>query len=96
MAEELEFMSIAGRMLGTAFVLGVGALTVAAIVAAPRLLRTARPMLREGLKRGLSVYEQARAAAAELADDVEDLVAEVRSDLASHRPAEAPAEEKRA
>jgi hypothetical protein len=89
-------MSIAGRLLGTAFVLGAGALTVAAIVAAPRMLRTARPMLREGLKRGMGVYEQARAAGAEFADDLEDLFAEVRSELASQRPADPPADKKRA
>lgn len=80
-------MSIAGRVLGTMFVLGAGALTIAAVVAAPRILQTARPLLREGLKRGIGLYEQARAAAAEVAEDVEDLVAEVRAEVApEHQP----------
>lgn len=89
-------MSLAGRLLGTAFLLGAGVVTVAVVVAAPQIMRSARPLLREGLKRGFGLYEQARAAAAELADDVEDLVAEVRSELASGRPAATESEQKRA
>jgi hypothetical protein len=61
-------------------------LAVAAIVAAPRILRVTRPLVREGLRRGLGLYEQTRAAVAEFADDVEDLVAEVRADQASVSP----------
>jgi hypothetical protein len=82
-------MGIGGRLLGTALVLTCGALAVAAIVAAPRVLRTTRPFVREGLRRGLGLYEQARAAAAEFADDVEDLVAEVRADQANGQPSTA-------
>jgi hypothetical protein len=89
-------MSLGGRLLGTVFVLGAGALAVAAIIAAPRLMQSARPLLREGLKRGIGVYEQARAAAAELADDVEDLVAEVRSELTPGRAGETQDDQKRA
>ncbi len=79
-------MGIGGRLLGTALLLGCGALAVAAIVAAPGILRSTRPFVREGLRRGLGLYEQARAAAAEFADDVEDLVAEVRADQTSGQP----------
>ncbi len=79
-------MGIGGRLLGTALLLGGGALAVAAIVTAPRILRTTRPFVREGLRRGLGLYEQARAAAAEFVDDVEDLVAEVRAEQTSERP----------
>lgn len=82
-------MGIGGRLLGTALLLGCGAVAAAAIVAAPRILRTTRPFVREGLRRGFGLYEQARAAAAEFADDVEDLVAEARAGQASDAPAAA-------
>lgn len=81
-------MGIGGRLVGTALLFGVGALAVAALVAAPRILRTTRPFVREGLRRGFGLYEQARAAAAEFAEDVEDLVAEVRADHAAGSPAD--------
>lgn len=85
---------VLGRVFGTALVIGAGVLAVTAIVAAPTILRTARPWVREGLKRGMSFYEEARAAAAEFAEDVEDLVAEVKSDLSTERAAQQPAEVK--
>lgn len=70
------------RVVGTVLVLGVGALALGAVIAAPKLLQTARPFVREGLRRGMSLYDRARTAAAEFGEDVEDLVAEVRSDIA--------------
>ncbi|MDX2275060.1 MAG: DUF5132 domain-containing protein [Hyphomonadaceae bacterium] len=74
-------MALGGRILGAVVLVGAGALTIAALSAAPHVLKTARPLLREGLKRGLKLYEAARASAAELAEDVEDLLAEVKADL---------------
>lgn len=74
-------MGFGARVLGTALLVGIGAVVIAGIVAAPTILRTTRPLVREGLRRGLGAYERARAAASEFADDVEDLVAEVRADL---------------
>ena len=79
-------MGFGARLLATELLLGCGALADATIVAAPRILRTTRPFIREGLRRGFGLYEQARAAAAEFADDVEDLVAEARADQASNSP----------
>jgi Protein of unknown function (DUF5132) len=76
-------MALFGRMAGAALMIGGAALAAAAIVAAPKLLRASRPLVREALRRGLGFYEQVRAAAAEFADDVEDLVAEVRDDASS-------------
>ncbi|MGD9965177.1 MAG: DUF5132 domain-containing protein [Hyphomonadaceae bacterium] len=76
-------MGLGSRLLGTVLVVGAGALAVAAVLAAPGALRAARPLVREGLKRGLDVYDRVRGAAAEFTDDVEDLVAEVRSDFSS-------------
>jgi hypothetical protein len=66
--------------MGAAMLVVGGAVAVAAVVAAPHLFRVARPYLREGLKHGLKAYDRARATAAELIDDVEDLVAEVRAE----------------
>lgn len=70
-----------GRIVGTAVLVGAGIAAVAVVVAGPRLLRVARPTLREGLKRGMELYAQARGAAAEFAEDVEDLVAEVQAEI---------------
>jgi hypothetical protein len=86
-------MRMAFRVLGTALLIGGGVLAVATIVAAPRLLRAARPLVREGLKRGIDIYARARAGAAEFVEDVSDLVAEVQAELTSERAPKAPAAE---
>jgi hypothetical protein len=89
--QEQALMSL-GRVMGTILVLGAGALALGAVIAAPKLLQTARPLVREGLRRGMSLYDRARVAAAEFGEDVEDLVAEVRSDMASTGGGEAAGE----
>lgn len=81
-------MPLVGRVVGTALVIGAGALAVATVIAAPQILRASRPVVREVVRRGLALYDRARTAAAEFADDVEDIVAEVRSDTA-HASADA-------
>ncbi|MBX3509697.1 MAG: DUF5132 domain-containing protein [Hyphomonadaceae bacterium] len=73
-------MALIGRVLGTALLVGAGALAVGAVIAAPKMLRASRPHVREALRRGFALYDKARSAAAEVADDVEDLVAEVRAE----------------
>ena len=73
------------KLLRTALLVGGGALAVGAVIAGPALLRTARPFVRAGLKRGLGLYAKARAAAVELVEDVEDLVAEVQAEISTHR-----------
>lgn len=80
-------MSLLGRVFGTGLIVGGAALAVATVVAAPKLLRAARPLAREALKRGIDIYETMRRASAEFADDVEDLVAEVREDLSNKKAA---------
>lgn len=80
-------MSLLGRAFGAALIVGGAAVAVAVVVAAPRLLRAARPFAREALKRGLSVYDRTRTASAQFVDDVEDLVAEVRDDLSKQKTA---------
>ncbi|WP_395647888.1 DUF5132 domain-containing protein [Terricaulis sp.] len=74
-------MPFLGRVVGAALVLAGAAAAVAAVVAAPKVLRAARPLARATLKYGMDLYERTRTASAEFADDVEDLVAEVRADL---------------
>ena len=74
-------MAFGGRVLGALVLLGAVGVAVAAVAAAPYVLKTARPLVREGLKRGMKLYENARASAVEFAEDVEDLVAEVKTDL---------------
>jgi len=79
-------MALGGRVLGGIMFLGAAALAVAVVIAAPRMLKTARPFVREGLKRGMKLYEKARASAAGFVEDVEDLVAEVKADVTAKTP----------
>jgi hypothetical protein len=88
-------MALFGRVLGTALLIGGGALGLGAIIAAPKILRASRPAVREVVRRSFKLYDRARAAAAEFADDVEDLVAEVRAE-APERAATEEAPEKAA
>lgn len=74
-------MALGGRILGAVLLVGAGAAAIAALAATPHILKTARPLLREGLKRSVKFYEGARVSAAEFAEDVEDLLAEVKADL---------------
>lgn len=79
---------VLGRLVGAVLLVGAGAVAVTAVIAAPHLLKAARPLVREGLRRSISIYDRARSAAAEFVEDVEDLVAEVRADVAD--PARGP------
>jgi hypothetical protein len=74
-------MGLGVRLFGTVALIAGGALVVTAVIAAPAVLRASRPVAREALRRGLRLYDRARAASAEFVEDVEDLVAEVRSEL---------------
>jgi hypothetical protein len=80
-------MSSGSKVFDAALVIGAGALAVAAVLAGPKLLRAARPLVRVGLKRGLETYARAQAAAAELIEDAEDLLAEVQAELKHERHA---------
>ncbi|WP_084399065.1 DUF5132 domain-containing protein [Henriciella aquimarina] len=74
-------MGAFSRLAGLGFLVGAGVVTAGAVVVAPRVMRAARPHLREGLKLGLSGYDLMRRAAAEAMDDFEDLVAEARAEM---------------
>jgi hypothetical protein len=89
-------MGLGSRLIGTALLVGGGLLAVGLVVAAPSILRAGRPAIRSGLKRGMQLYAQARTAAAELIEDVEDLIAEVQSELTHERPTESDAGPKEA
>jgi hypothetical protein len=58
-------------------VLGV----IIAPVVAPTLGRLLRPVARGTIKAGVSVYNRGRVLSAELAENVEDMVAEAQHDL---------------
>ena len=80
-------MSLLGRVFGTALIVVGAVAAVAAVGAAPQVLRAARPLAREALKRGLRIYERSRTASAQFLDDVEDLIAEAREDLSKQKTA---------
>jgi hypothetical protein len=69
------------RLLGGVVLVGVGLGALALVVNAPKVLRASRPLLRRGLKQGLGAYATLRSAAAEFAEDVEDLIAEAQAEL---------------
>ena len=89
-------MGLASRLLGGVVVLGLGVGAIALAANAPKLLRAARPVLRKGLKQGLQAYAAVRATASELAEDVEDLLAEVEAELKESRAPRRDAEVKEA
>jgi len=82
-------MGLGSRVFTAGLVIGAGALIVAGVVVAPKALRSARPTLRGVMKTTLRTYAKVRSAAAELAEDVEDLFAEVKAELADAKPKEA-------
>lgn len=78
-------MALASRLFGGVLLLGVGVGVIVLAANAPRLMRAARPVLRESLKLGLQTYAVVRSAAVELAEDIEDLTAEVRAEVKQAR-----------
>lgn len=64
--------------------LGVSAALVAA-AAIPIIVTTTRPLARAALKSSLLVYEKGREALAEAGEHFDDLVAEVRAEMATQR-----------
>jgi hypothetical protein len=61
--------------------IGVGAALVA-VVALPAILRAGRPLARAALKSGILLFEKGREVIAEAGETFEDLVAEVKAELA--------------
>lgn len=61
--------------------LGLGAALVA-VAAIPTIMTAGRPFARVAIKSGLLLLEKGREAMAEATEDLEDLVAEVKAELA--------------
>jgi hypothetical protein len=64
--------------------LGVGAALVA-VAAIPAIVAATRPLVRVAVKSGLLLLEKGREAVAEAGEHMEDLVAEVKAELAAER-----------
>jgi hypothetical protein len=75
-------MALERRIFGTMALVGIGLVAVA-LVSSPSLRRAVRPAVREAIRRGIGLYDKARHAVSEFAEDLEDLVAEVRADMAA-------------
>lgn len=86
-------MGLASRLLGGVVLVGVGIGALALVANAPKVLRASRPLLRRGLKQGLGAYAALRSAAADFAEDVEDLIAEVQAELKTPDTPDAKAKE---
>lgn len=72
--------------------LGVG-IGAGAVVTAPYLLALLRPLLKAIVKQSFLAFERIREAAAHAAEELEDVVAEVRSELESELGPAAPGPE---
>ena len=64
--------------------IGVGAALVA-VAALPVIVSVSRPFARSAIKSGLLLLEKGRETMAEMGEDLEDLVAEVKAELAAER-----------
>lgn len=79
-----KFQEILNNDLVKGAALGIGAVVVAA-AAIPAIIGVARPFARAAVKSGLIFLEKGREVMAEAGEDFEDLVAEVKSELAEAR-----------
>ncbi|HUL11211.1 MAG TPA: DUF5132 domain-containing protein [Methylococcaceae bacterium] len=66
--------------------LGIGAALVA-VAAIPVIVQASRPVARIAIKSGILLFEKGREAVAEAGETFEDLVAEVKAELAQEREA---------
>jgi hypothetical protein len=64
--------------------LGIGAALVA-VAAIPVIVQASRPVARIAIKSGILLFEKGREAVAEAGETFEDLVAEVKAELAQER-----------
>lgn len=64
--------------------IGVGAALVA-VAAIPAIMQAGRPLARVALKSGILLFEKGREVMAEAGETFEDLVAEVKAELAQER-----------
>lgn len=82
-----------GQIMRGGFFLGVGLGAVVGAGAAlvgPVIWRSARPFAKEAVKAGMQGFAAASVAAARCAEEIEDLLAEVRHDLKHEAPGAPP------
>jgi len=77
--------------IGAALAVGVAAAVVVPIVI-PAVARAARPLARTAVKTGIILYEKGREEMAKAGEDLDDLIAEARAELAEDNPFAAPAD----
>ncbi len=75
---------------GVALGLGVA---IAGVAAIPAILSVGRPFARAALKSSLLLVEKGREAIAEMSEDLEDMMAEVKAELVADKSAFTAAEE---
>lgn len=73
----------------TTLALGVGAVILAPIVI-PVLASVSKPLAKAIIKGGILVYEKGKEAVAEASEVVEDMVAEVKAEMAESQKEDAP------
>ncbi len=61
------------------------AIGIAAVALAPVVVIAAKPLARAALKTGIIAYERGREALAEVSEVIDDIVAEVRSELEAEK-----------
>lgn len=81
-----KFQEILNNDVAKGAALGIGAAAVAA-AALPIVLSASRPLARAAIKSGLIFLEKGRELMAVAGEDLEDLVAEVKSELATAQDA---------
>jgi hypothetical protein len=70
--------ALEGGIIVTGLAIGIGA-----VIVAPLVIPVLRPAAKTALKAGLAAYDQGRVMLAELNEQVEDMMAEVRADMAT-------------
>ena len=76
--------------LGKGLAIGLGAAVLVPVVA-PVVAKAARPLLKNGVKTGLIMYEKAKIVGAEAKEAMEDLAAEAKAELINQQRAAASA-----
>ncbi|MDD5033144.1 MAG: DUF5132 domain-containing protein [Methylococcaceae bacterium] len=84
-----NFQDLIKNDLARGIALGVGAALVAA-AAIPVIVTATRPLARVALKSGILLLEKGREVMAEAGENFEDLVAEVKAEMAEQRGGFAP------
>lgn len=74
-----------GTPLGIAIGLGAAVLATVVVPALPALVRSSRPTARAAIKSGLVLLERGREVMAEVGEEFDDMLAEVKAELIQER-----------